>query len=166
MNNKIERDIIKNSEYIIHYFSKERKKEVTNLMLEKLLYFLEAIYMALTKENYLYEEDFYAWDFGPVNKRVYDTYKEFGRMPIKLEKNIHINEENQRYIEVLYALFKDYSTFDLVNLSHSKDSPWYKINKEYNGNISDKKIIIEKDATKIWFSGIIQSSVKEQEQNR
>lgn len=160
MNNIIERDIIKNSEYIIHYFYKEGKKDVTNLMLEKLLYFLEAIYMCWANEDYLYEEDFYAWDFGPVNKRVYDKYKEFGRMPIKLDKSVYINEENKKYIDILYTLFKDYTTFDLVNLSHSKDSPWHVIDKKYNGDISDKKIIIEKEATKKWFSSIINDSAK------
>lgn len=164
MNNKIERDVIKNSEYIIHYFYNEGKKEVTNLMLEKLLYFLEAIYMSLTDEDYLYvNQEFYVWDFGPVDKKIYNKYKIFGRMPIKLDKNIIINEENKKYIEVLYKLFKDFSTFDLVNLSHSKESPWYKINKKYNGNLSEEKnIIIEKEATKEWFSSIIESSVKNQ----
>lgn len=35
-------------------------------MLEKLMYFLEAIYMVLTDEDYLFEEDFLAWNFRTV----------------------------------------------------------------------------------------------------
>lgn len=158
MNNEIERDIIKNSEYIIEYFE-DNNREVTNLMLEKLLYFLEAIYMAITDENRLYEEEFYAWDFGPVNKKVYSTYKSFGKMPIKLNKKITINSQNKKYIKFLYDLFKDFTAFDLVNLSHSENSPWYEINKEHNGEI-EEDIIIKKEDTKNWFSSIIIRSIE------
>ncbi len=35
---EVERDIIKNSLYVVSYFNKN-KRDVTNLMLEKLLYF-------------------------------------------------------------------------------------------------------------------------------
>lgn len=158
MNNKIERDIIKNSEYIISFF-KNHNQEVTNLMLEKLLYFLEAIYMSITDENKLYEEEFYAWNFGPVNKKVYSKYKSFGKLPIKLNRKITINPNNEKYVKFLYDLFKDFTAFDLVNLSHSENSPWYEINKEYNGDIGED-VIINKEETKKWFSSIIIKSIE------
>lgn len=157
--NEIERSIIKNSEYIIKYFE-DNNREVTNLMLEKLLYFLEAIYMSLTDENKLYDEEFYAWNFGPVNDTIYNRYKNFGKYPIKINiKSIVINPNNKIYIEFLYNLFKDYTPFDLVTLSHSEGSPWQEINQKYDGDI-EKNIIIEKSETKKWFKGIISNSVK------
>ena len=39
---EIDRDIINNSEYIIQFY-KEKDKKITNLELQKLAYFLEAI---------------------------------------------------------------------------------------------------------------------------
>lgn len=155
----IERDIMENSKFIIKYFN-DNGKDVTNLMLEKLLYFLEAIYMAITDDDKLYNEDFYAFEFGPVSKIIYNEYKRFGKYPIKISTaNININHDNKKYIEFLFNLFKDYTPFDLVNLSHSKGSPWYEINEEYGGNIK-KDVIIEKAATKKWFKGIIEKSAK------
>ena len=155
----IERDIKKNAKYIIKYFN-DNQKDVTNLMLEKLLYFLEAIYMTITDEDKLYNEDFCAFDFGPVNKIVYDEYKRFGKYPIKISTSyIDINEENKKYIEFLYNLFKDYTPFELVTLSHSEGSPWYEINERYNGNI-EKNVIIPKSETKKWFKGIVDKSVQ------
>ena len=157
--NEIERSIIKNSEYIIKYFE-DNNREVTNLMLEKLLYFLEAIYMSITDDNKLYDEDFYAWNFGPVNDTIYNRYKTFGKYPIKINtKSIIINQSNKIYIEFLYNLFKDYTPFDLVTLSHSEGSPWQEINSKYDGEIG-RNIIIEKSETKKWFKGIIDESNK------
>ena len=149
----IDRDVIRNSEYIIEYYRK-MDKPITNLELQKLMYFLEAIYMVATDENYLYNEEFTAWSFGPVNLMVYNQYKSFGRIPIVLEKNVDINEINLEYIENLYYLFKDFNATKLVNLSHSKDSPWNKIYMLYNGSIP-KDAIIKKADTKVWFGSLI-----------
>lgn len=155
----IERDIVLNSKYIISYFNKS-EKNVTNLMLEKLLYFLEAIYMVRTGEDFLFTEDFYAWNFGPVNEIIYKEYKYFGNMPIHLEENVEIPEENKKYIENLYKLFKDYSAYKLVSLSHREDSPWYKINEKYGFEIP-KNVVIPKKETKEWFNSIVEQDNEE-----
>lgn len=155
----VERDIFENAKYIIKFFN-ENNKDITNLMLEKLLYFLEAIYMAITDEDKLYEEEFYAFEFGPVNKSIYQKFKSFGKYPIKIStEKININKVNKKYIEFLYDIFKDFTPFDLVTLSHSKGSPWYEINEKYNNNIP-KNVVIEKEETKKWFKEIINKSVK------
>lgn len=155
----IERDILKNAKYIIAYF-KERDKNVTNLMLEKLLYFLEAIYMVMTDEDRLFKEDFAAWNFGPVNEIVYKEYKDFGSMPIFLDEEIKIPKKNEEYVAYLYELFKDYNAYMLVNLSHSKNSPWYKINEKYDFEIP-KGEIIPKEETKEWFNTIVEITPNE-----
>ena len=150
---EIDRDIINNSEYIIQFY-KEKDKKITNLELQKLAYFLEAIYMVCEDTLYLYTEDFSAWNFGPVNLVIYNKYKKFGNLPIELEKNIEINPINKKYIENLYNLFKDFNATQLVNLSHSKGSPWYDIYSENNGKIPRNEIIDKKN-TKKWFSNLV-----------
>ena len=150
---EIDRDIINNSEYIIQFY-KEKDKKITNLELQKLAYFLEAIYMVCEDASYLYNEDFSAWNFGPVNLVIYNKYKKFGNLPIELEKNIEINPINKKYIENLYNLFKDFNATQLVNLSHSKGSPWYDIYSENNGKIPRNEIIDKKN-TKKWFSNLV-----------
>ena len=112
--NSIERDILKNSQYIITYFN-EHDKEVTNIKLQKLLYFLEAIYMFIEDKKELFLEDFYAWNLGPINDKAYNEYKFFGNATIGdiicilLDKSIEINHLNLKYIEILYNLFSDFT---------------------------------------------------------
>ena len=150
---EIDRDIINNSEYIIQFY-KEKDKKITNLELQKLAYFLEAIYMVCEDDSHLYNEDFSAWNFGPVNLVIYNKYKKFGNLPIDLEENIEINPINKKYIENLYNLFKDFNATQLVNLSHSKGSPWYEIYSENDGKIPRNEII-DKKSTKKWFSNLV-----------
>ena len=123
---EIDRDIINNSKYIIQFY-KEKDKKITNLELQKLAYFLEAIYMVCEDALYL---------------------------PIDLEENIEINPINKKYIENLYNLFKDFNATQLVNLSHSKGSPWYEIYSENDGKIPRNEII-DKSSTKKWFSNLV-----------
>lgn len=149
----IERSIEKNAEYIISYFN-EKGKDITNLKLQKLLYFLEAIYMVLADEDKLFDEDFYAWDFGPVNDEIYKKYKFFINMPLSCDGPIVIPNENKRYIDELYKNFGDYKGYELVAISHQNGSPWDIINKYYNSNIPDN-IKIEKKDTKEWFKSIV-----------
>lgn len=150
---EIERNVIKNSEYIIEYY-KRKEKFITNLELQKLMYFLEAIYMVATNEEYLYNDGFVAWSFGPVNLEIYNKYKSFGRGSIVLEQDIDINNTNLKYIINLYELFKDFNATELVNLSHSEGSPWLEIYKSCRGVIPRDKII-SKRKTKEWFSSLV-----------
>lgn len=153
----IERDIIKNSEYIIEYY-KQKGRQLTNLELQKLAYFLEAIYMVCTDEQYLFEEEFSAWNFGPVNIEIYHHYKMFGRIPIELDHEVNINPINLKFIEILFDLFHEFNATQLVNLSHSKQSPWYKIYKDCNGKIPRDKMISKKE-TKVWFATLVEKKI-------
>lgn len=151
---EIERDVIKNSEYIIEYY-KRKEKPITNLELQKLMYFLEAIYMVSTGEEYLFNEEFAAWIFGPVNLDVYKLYKKFGSSSIVLNKEVHINPVNYKYIENLYEMFKDFTVTNLVNLSHSEGSPWLEIYNESKDGLIPKDEFISKKKTKKWFSSLV-----------
>lgn len=155
----IERNVIKNSEYIIAYYNRNGKK-ITNLELQKLVYFLEAIYMVSTNEEYLFEEQFTAWNFGPVNLEIYNQYKNFGRIPIELEQEVNINPINLKYIENLYDLFSEFNATQLVNLSHSKGSPWHTIYSKTKGAIP-RQAIISKSETKKWFSTLVKKENEE-----
>lgn len=156
----IERDIKENAKYIIKYFN-ENNKEVTLSMLEKLLFFLEGIYMAITEEDKLYLENWVASEYGPINKIIDREYKMFGKYPINIStSNIDIPEENKKYIEFLYNIFKDYTAFDLSVLFFSETSPFWKTKQRYFG--FSKDTIINKNDLKEWFKEIIENSLKKE----
>ncbi len=141
------------ADHILYYFNKHDKK-ITHLMLEKLLYFLEAIYMVFADENKLFNEEFYAWEFGPVVEKINKKYRKNGRRIIDAPEEIDANENLKIYMDLLYKLFGNFSAFNLVAFSHAKGSPWYDINKKQNGKITNHNIIIEKQKTKEWFKKI------------
>lgn len=156
----IDRNILENSYYVIEYFN-GNDKEVTNLKIQKLMYFLEAIYMVITKEDHLFDTPFYAWAYGPVSKILYDQYRAFESYPIELseeEKQLgrNISSENKKYIEVLFKLFGDMKASELVDLTHIKSSPWYELyNKERDSEQVNLNVEVNKIATREWFKEFI-----------
>lgn len=159
----INRNIIENSYYMISLFyaSSDETKEkntITNLKLQKLMYFVEAYYMVKNKkESQLFDTLWSAWDYGPVNQKLYYYYKKFGSLAIKLTKieedvGVNLPLENKKYIEKVYNLFGALSAFELVTLTHLNDSPWSRIKntKQYNFEVLNDSVI-DKDDTKSWF---------------
>ena len=63
-------------EYII-YYSNKRNYSLSNLKLQKLLYFVQAYFLIKFNEP-CFAEDIEAWDFGPVVPVAYHVYKRFG----------------------------------------------------------------------------------------
>ena len=148
----IERDIIINSYYVIDYFN-QNGESITNLKLQKLMYFMEGLYMVLTDEDYLFEQEFFAWNLGPVCKELYDYYKECGNENIELteekrKKIINFPNINKVFVEVLFKVFSGWSAYELVELTHEQGSPWYHIK---NNIEEESNQIVYKKETKIWL---------------
>ncbi len=144
MTNTIEKDIVINSYYIVDYFNK-RGKQITIVKLQILLYFLEAIYLIQNKEETeLFEEEFYTEPYGPITKVIQKTFKGYQDIT---PKEIETNKENKKYIEILFQLLGNMTTYELVTLAHLPDSPW----KKHSG-----EQIIPKLETKNWFSHLLE----------
>lgn len=161
MKEEVNRNIVENSYYMINLFI-ENKKMITNLKLQKLMYFVEAYYMAKNpSEDKLFDCAWSAWNYGPVVKELYQMYKKFGSLQITIterEKSIGKNlpKINIKCIEKIYEVFGGLSAFDLVTLTHLKGSPWsevYEENQKNNrydfNNLNNSDI--SKIATKSWF---------------
>ena len=58
--------------------------EITNLSLQKLLYYFKALGFVFYKDDIL-DEQCEAWVHGPVFAKIYEKYKSFGREPIRNE---------------------------------------------------------------------------------
>ena len=55
---------------------------ITNMKLQKLLYYAQGCYLAL-KDEPLFDECLVAWQHGPAVREVYETYKDSGSGPIE-----------------------------------------------------------------------------------
>jgi uncharacterized phage-associated protein len=139
--------------YIIRAFQ-EAGDPITNLKLQKLLYYVQGWYLGINKTPFL-EEDFQAWVHGPVLPSVFHRFKAHRWNPInvdvvapELPKEIisHIND-------VLEAYGGD--TAWALELRTHNESPW--INAR-NGLPADEasNSIITKDSMCNYFKEFIQ----------
>jgi uncharacterized phage-associated protein len=79
--------------YIIHLSLTDRI-DVTNLHLQKILYYLQAKSLYHTDEP-LFIDNIVKWRLGPVVPNVHHEYKEYGLQPIKrIADEIVFDEEN------------------------------------------------------------------------
>lgn len=151
-----ENNIVYDSYYLVKLFM-ENKKEITQLHIQKLMYFFEAYYMNEKDCDKLYDCNFNAWAFGPVAIPLYREYKNFSEFPItlteeKIEIGKNISKDKKKMLDEIYNVFGKLSASKLVDLTHMTGSPWY--NKWIENN---KRIVygsasyIDKAETKKWF---------------
>jgi uncharacterized phage-associated protein len=109
---------------------------ITNLSLQKLLYFCHAKYL-LEKGQPLVKGHFEAWKFGPVHPVVYEAFKSCGSDPITTRAHAVdvITREHrflpplddasvQQYVVLTIANFGSMEAGRLVDISHAPNGPW------------------------------------------
>lgn len=152
-----ENNIVYDSYYLINLF-KNAKRKVTQLQVQKIMYFFEAYYMCEHKEiPYVYQCNFNAWMFGPVAIPLHKEYKAFEGRPITLTEEQEkignqISEEKKDLLNYIFQVFGDKTPQTLVNLTHMVNSPWHKKWIE-NGKrvVYGKASYIDKIETRDWF---------------
>jgi uncharacterized phage-associated protein len=117
-------------------FGLERGYEVTNLSVQKLLYFTHAHFL-VRNNSPLVNGVFEAWQFGPVHPTVYSALKKFGAKPIdsliqkvdpvtrekiELPKLVKGQLKND-ILDIVAPLIKVSAGF-LVDMSHVRGGPW------------------------------------------
>lgn len=111
------------AKYVINHEHTE-KREITNLRLQKLLYFVQAKLLVETGDP-CFDDKMEAWAYGPVVPVVYDEYKKYGNLPI-LEKQAlseNLDEKTENYINEILNYFAETPTFGLVQITHNQ-TPW------------------------------------------
>ena len=115
-------------------FANETGESITNLKLQKLVYYAQAWYLA----NYgkpLFADDFQAWIHGPVIPDLYQTYKTFGSGPIvtafqlkDIEKDL--DSDTAEYLNEVAKVYMPFGGYQLEMMTH-KETPWL----EARGNL-------------------------------
>lgn len=127
--------------YIIGYCNR-RGYYVSNLKLQKILYFIQAEFL-VTLGVACFRETIQAWAFGPVVPQVYQEYKKFGSSNILIDyetEGIMRSEVDEQLVEGIVDQCDEYSASDLVRFTHSQ-SPWLNAYQKYRNNpISNQDI--------------------------
>ena len=101
-----------------------------NLKINKMLYYAQGFSLAKLGKN-LFDEDFQAWDYGPVIPEVYHAFKCCGRKSIdeptdEFDEDELGNDEFNLLIDVFSAYGK-YTGWALKEMTHIKGGPWEKV---------------------------------------
>jgi len=110
------------ADYFLWFFHKHGDC-LTNLKLQKLIYYAQAWYLALFNRE-LFNEPIQAWVHGPVVYSVYNRFKHYGWRDIEENPQKPAFDEitEDHLIEVI-EVYGDWTAYELEKLAHS-ELPW------------------------------------------
>lgn len=107
-------DALDIAKYIVGKCTVE-KCPITNLQLQKILYFLQKKHL-IEYGNRLFRDDIQAWQFGPVVPEVYYQFCGFGSGAITMEYTVNnIEPDDIKLIEPIVEDKREKNPWDLVS---------------------------------------------------
>ena len=128
--------------------------DMTNLALQKSLYYIQGFYYAFHDE-FLFEEDCEAWIHGPVYKDIYNSYSGYGFSSIDSEIKFDgscFSTNEKALIDSIAKYFCCYSGKTLEKFTHV-ETPWLKTRGDLPANMQSNRII-NKDLIGNYFSAV------------
>ena len=98
---------------------------ITNLKIQKLLYYVQGFHLALYNKP-LFDEDFVNWEHGPVIETLYHAFKEHGSEPLPVPENVtsdNFTDDQLELISEVNQVYGQFSAWKLRNLTH-EEAPW------------------------------------------
>jgi uncharacterized phage-associated protein len=129
------------AKYILSLSDPERGDIISNLKLQKLLYYAQGFFLAI-HDKPLFKDKIYAWEYGPVVENVYHEYKHYGSNAIEKPKNLDYSKFNPiiiTHLEEINTVFGQYSAWRLMQMAHS-EKPWIDARKRSDCLITQKEL--------------------------
>lgn len=136
------------AKYVIKRCS-DRENPISNLQLQKILYYIQGYFLAIFNTA-AFEDDIYAWRYGPVIPDIYYDYNCFGAEPISLDGGETTNLEKLTHIQR--------KVIDLVIDSKSLLSAWQLVDETHNETPwkdAEQSNIISKESIGEYFRTIM-----------
>jgi uncharacterized phage-associated protein len=108
-------------------------KPISNLKLQKLLYFVWVEFLKRTGQ-YLFDDEICAWQLGPVVPDVYYEFCPYGGIPIRKNYDIVLDSSTADIINNVIDELLDKSAYSLVYTTHKPGTPWSLTYKDGTGN--------------------------------
>ena len=126
------------ADFFLHPLVEEDGELITNLKLQKLLYYAQGYALAIL-DRPMFPETIEHWTHGPVVPEIYHKYKNYGYSalpPVEIDLNKYKSEE----IHILQRVRNEkgrYTAWALRNKTH-KESPW--LNTHNNEEMTKESI--------------------------
>ncbi len=130
---------------------------IDQMKIQKLVFYAHAWHLGLTDKP-LYEDDVFAWPWGPVVPSIYHEFKDFGRKPIIGRKATAVSKTGpgfldfrittpsiedpavKEFVKQTWDVHKKFTGIQLSNATHNPGEPWTVIKDQY-GNLDFKPAI-------------------------
>jgi len=110
---------------IANYFllkaDQEDQELLSNLKLQKLVYYAQGLHLAMYGES-LFNEEIEAWQYGPVVPDLYHHFKGHGSKGIPANAKfdpLKIDDKTRDFLDEIYEVFGQFSAVRLMHLAHS-----------------------------------------------
>lgn len=117
-------DVKEIAKKIIAKTDTEHGDTISNLKLQKMLYYMQGFHLAFFGTP-LFEEEIKAWQYGPVVPSVYEEYKRYESKAIDLPEGpvIELTEDEEAVFDNVYDEYNQFSAVALMKMTH-EESPW------------------------------------------
>lgn len=109
--------------------SHAKRSPITNLKLQKLLYYAQAWFLVLKGES-LFDEPIEAWVHGPVVPTVFKHFRDCRWNAIPRVADVQLSVAVRQHLDEIWNVYGKFDATSLENLAHSED-PW----KETRGGL-------------------------------
>lgn len=126
--------------YLIYLSYGKDNYSLTPLKLQKILYYVQG-WSYVWDGVPVFTEEFEAWQYGPVNREVYEEFKGYKNREIpQTEGKVPANAQ-QSELETIESVWRDYgneTASNLVSMTHS-EAPWREAYQS-GSNITNEEI--------------------------
>ncbi|MGK7872992.1 MAG: Panacea domain-containing protein [Xenococcaceae cyanobacterium] len=147
------------ADYIIHFYH-QHGDLITNLKLQKLVYYAQAWYLALYDKS-LFSEDFQAWISGPVQPQLYERFKKYKWNPISEDAGeIELLQQIEDHLIEVIEVYGKYEAYYLERMTQ-EETPWLKAR---GGIPSDREstAVISKQEMQAFYKTLLDDEEKAQ----
>ncbi len=132
------------AEYFLSKIDLECGDLISNLKLQKLIYYAQGFSLALFNKP-LFSEEIEAWTHGPVIPSLYHEYKGYGSASIPESENVDLSmfsDDEKELLDEVYSVYGQFSAWKLRNMTH-EEQPWIEAEKY--------AAVISQDSMKAYF---------------
>jgi len=145
------------------WFAHQHGDTITNLKLQKLVYYAQAWHLAIHDEP-LMSAKFEAWVHGPVQPALYRSVKSMcdqGWIPIPLaiDRKPRVVEDKEKHLMEVYKVYGGFSAYDLERMTH-QEMPWIKARKGLPPDAPSNNVIAESDMKQYYRQRLEQAQAK------
>ena len=129
------------AKYVIG-FCAANKNPISNLQLQKILYFVQGEYYKATG-HFLFKDDFVAWTFGPVVKAVYDNYSGYGSSRIYDRSDVYLDQSIRNIIDPVITKRANQSASTLIEETHQRGGAWHTVYDSCRNTVIPRLLIMK-----------------------